>query len=95
MIHPGQKVENYAETSRWAWEDAVSHGASLDRALMNTLQGAGPDGLTCEEIERITGRKHQASSANLSRLAARGLVVHTGKYGKTSANRQAKKWTLA
>lgn len=86
---------NYQETSREAWEAFVPHRAKLDRQIMESLRDAGAEGLMCFEIEKMTGRSHQAVSANLSRLKNRGLVKPTGACGKTAANRRAMKWTVA
>jgi hypothetical protein len=41
-----------------------------------------PYGISCDEIERITGLKHQSAGARMTELKADGLVYVVG-YGKT------------
>ena len=83
---------NYQETSREALLSILPHLTKLDAEIMDALERAGEDGLTCDQIERVTGRKHQAVSANLTRLKDRGWIVASGRFGKTAANRKAIIW---
>jgi predicted transcriptional regulator len=85
----------YQETSREAWRSFIPHSAQLDTQIMEAVEAAGAGGIMCQEIEAASGRSHQAVSANLSRLAARGFVVPTGSFGKTSSGRKAIKWMVA
>jgi predicted transcriptional regulator len=50
------------------------------------------NGLTCDELERITRLKHQTASARLRELVVRGLVYDTGVKRKTSSGRAACVW---
>lgn len=88
------QMTNYQDTSREAWRTFIPFSRQLDTQIMEALQGSA-SGMTCEEIERTTGRKHQAVSANLSRLKDAGLVMASGRYGKTAANRKAIIWVVA
>lgn len=83
----------YQETSREAWRAFVPVSNFLDTQIMETLQASWV-GLTCEQIEDITGRKHQAVSGNLSRLKNRGLVRPSGRFGKTRGGRKAIIWVI-
>lgn len=82
------------DTSRQAWTDFVPVTAALDRAIMEAITAAGPQGLTCQQIEEATGRNHQAVSGNLRHLAERGLVEKSGFYGSTASGRRAIKWRV-
>lgn len=84
----------YRQTSRAAWESMIGPGADLDRAIMEALTStADPgDGMTCQEIEAITGRSHQSVSGNLRHLVEAGLVEPTGAFGVTASGRRAMTW---
>ena len=82
----------YQDTSREAWASFVGAGARLDRSILEQLDAAGPEGLTCQELEEKLERAHQSVSGNLRHLATRELVFHTGDYGTNSSGRRAMKW---
>jgi predicted transcriptional regulator len=86
---------NYQETSRMAWRDFVKHTDSLDGLILQTLEAAGEEGMTCDKIEEMINRSHQAVSGNLRHLVERGLVIATGQKGLTRSRRSAKKWRIA
>ena len=84
---------NYQDTSREAWE---SHDAeTLDGQILRAIGNAPRDGIICDDIERVIGRSHQATSGNLRHLVENGLVVASGEYGLTRTGRRAMKWVLA
>jgi predicted transcriptional regulator len=87
-------MKNYQPTSRDAWRDFLPASASLDRAIMEAINDAGDDGLTCQEIEEKIGRSHQAVSGNLRHLVEKGVAKHGGAYGKTTSGRRAMKWVV-
>jgi len=84
----------YRQTSRAAWESMIGPGADLDRAIMGAMiSRADPGaGITCQEIETLTGRSHQSVSGNLRHLVEAGLVEPTGGFGVTSSGRRAMTW---
>lgn len=82
----------YQETSREAYHAFKPHWTQMDATIIEALRD-GP--LTCDQIEQKTGRKHQAVSGNVTRLVKKGVVVNTGEFGRTSANRRAIIWALA
>lgn len=83
----------YRDTSREAWESFLPVSAALDRAIMAALDVmGGSEGLTCQEIEGLIERSHQAVSGNLRHLVERGLVLDSGRHGKTDSGRKAIKW---
>lgn len=90
----GRKRIAYKHTSREAYEGFMPVSGELDLAIIAAIRDAGPDGIICEQIERVIGRKHQAVSGNLRHLVERGHVKHNGQYGKTASNRKAMKWVL-
>lgn len=84
----------YRPTSRQAWESMIGPCAELDRAIMGAMASrADPGaGITCQEIETLTGRSHQSVSANLRHLVEDGLVEPTGAFGVTQSGRRAMTW---
>jgi len=89
----GRRLSVYRDTSREAWESFLPVSAELDRAIMGALDAAKHGGLTCEEIEKLLDRKHQAVAGNLSHLVNKhGLVKATKMRGLTSSGRKAIKW---
>lgn len=84
--------DNYKETSREALEEFQPVSPTLDDLILGEIEASGSVGITCEGIELRLGRKHQAVSGNLRHLVERGLVKHSGEYGRTSSNRRAMLW---
>jgi Fic family protein len=84
---------NYADTSREAWRSFLPVSHTLDDMIIAALK-AFPEGLVCDEIEKIIERSHQAVSGNLRHLVERGVVVNTGAKGRTSSGRSAIRWGL-
>ena len=72
----------------------IGPAAELDRAIMGAMASrADPGaGITCQEIETLTGRSHQSVSANLRHLVEDGLVEPTGAFGVTQSGRRAMTW---
>lgn len=50
---------------------------------------AGPEGVTCEEVEKKTGLRHQSASARLNELVAAGLAFERARRRKNSSGRSA------
>jgi len=84
----------YRETSRVAWRQSVSSSGSLDHAIMEAIEAAGRDGITCSDIEAQIKRTHQACSGNLRHLVERKLVEPSGQHGLTPSGRKAMKWRV-
>lgn len=93
---PARRRPAYQQTSREAYQGfggAVS--GALDSLIVEALNRAGPEGLTCEAIELAIGRTHQAVSGNLRHIVERGIIRDSGAKGKTSSGRSAILWVLA
>ena len=80
-------MPQYVATSDTSYDAAKSIRADLSalrRRVLSAVQAA-PDGITCEQLEAITGLKHQTASARLKELQDRGQVdwkidPRTGKH---------------
>jgi hypothetical protein len=59
---------NGTDTSREAAEAIKPDLGRLHRLVLDAIANA-PDGLTCREVELITGLSHQTASARLNELA--------------------------
>ena len=51
-----------------------------------------PEGLTDDDLEELTGWRHQTVSARRRELVLAGLVVDSGRTRATSSGRQATVW---
>ena len=80
-------MPHYVATSDTSYDAAKSIRADLSalrRRVLSAVQAA-PDGITCEQLEALTGLKHQTASARLKELQDRGQVdwkidPRTGKH---------------
>ena len=80
-------MPHYVATSDTSYDAAKSIRAdisALRRRVLSAVQAA-PQGITCEQLEAITGLKHQTASARLKELQDRGQVdwkidPRTGKH---------------
>lgn len=45
--------------------------------------------MTCDEVEIVTGLKHQTASARIRELALKGLIKDSGKRRLTRSGRKA------
>lgn len=80
-------MPHYVATSDTSYDAAKSIRADLSalrRRVLSAVQAA-PQGITCEQLEALTGLKHQTASARLKELQDRGQVdwkidPHTGKH---------------
>lgn len=82
-----------SQTSKAAALSIASHlspmRAKVFEAILNNPRG---EGATCDEIEMLTGLKHQSASPRLRELEKLGLVRESGKTRKTSTNHEAIVW---
>lgn len=68
LFNTPSPAHNGTETSRDAAESIKPHLNALCLKVLAAVQQA-PDGHTCEELEHLTGMKHQTCSARLNDLA--------------------------
>lgn len=79
-------------------DTSAAAAASIEPTLA-TKQGrvlteirASPDGLTDDQLERITGWRHQSVSARRRELVLAGFVADSGRRRRTSSDRYAAVW---
>ena len=82
----------YQETSREAWESFIPVSATLDRQILETLSSSA--GATCQEVEKRTGRSHQAVSGNLRHLVERDVVRNSERRRPVDSGRSAIVWEI-
>lgn len=56
--------------------------SSTSRARILRVLNTAPEGLTCKQVERMTGVRHSTASAALSWLADKGLVHRLSGFRK-------------
>lgn len=83
---------NYQHTSAEAWKNFQPHSHTLDSLILQAIKDEGR--ITCERIEELIDRSHQAVSGNLRHLVEDGYVRASGEYGKTKTGRKAILWEL-
>ena len=65
------------------------------RKQVYQLVKQSPCGITCEEIERALGMKHQTASARIAELRRDGFIVDTGRRQPTTSGRPARVYEVA
>lgn len=71
--------------------DSISGAAASLRALvLQTITVTG--GATCDEVEALTGMKHQTASARVRELAKGGEIVDSGARRETRSGCAAIVW---
>ena len=92
------RMLHYRPTSREAHRTRSARSQILDNLIIEEIRKAGPDGITCQQIEINLGRKHESVSGNLSHLVNDqdpAPLVDSGKRGKVLSGRSAILWILA
>lgn len=85
----------YRTTSLLAWKSFLPVSPVLDDMIIAVLKAVGAVGITCDAIEDIIERSHQAVSGNLRHLVQKGRAKDSGTKGKTKTGRAAINWVLA
>jgi hypothetical protein len=91
---------NGTDTSRAAAEMLAPDVERIRDLVYAAIRDAGKDGVTCEEVEGITGLKHQTASARICDLQGREKggkalprrIADSGMRRNTSGGRPAKVW---
>ena len=79
---------------RESWEAWISHDQKQAlRRVVKVLLDSGA-GLTCDEVEVLTGMSHQTASATISHASRRGLLVKSGLRRPTRTGRKAQVYQL-
>ena len=77
------------DTSEAAAEAAIPTRAAMQRICLHHIREHEPDGLTCDEVEVLTGGAHQSISARIRDLVLNGSIYDTGDRRNTRRGRKA------
>jgi len=72
----------------------VPHVGKVRGTVLQAIHAAGMHGRTCDEIEEVTGLKHQTASARVRELADLEEIVPIGTR-LTRSGRKAVVWACA
>lgn len=78
-----------SDTSRAAADSMREHAGAQRRAVLALFRSAGSRGLTCDEAEELSGKRHQSISARVRELARDGEIVRTEERRPTRSGRMA------
>lgn len=84
---------NGVATSDAAAASIVKDVARLKAIVLDAIKREG--GLTCDEVEIVTGLRHQTASARVYDLKKVGRIVDSGTRKKTRSGRDAIVWVVA
>ena len=82
----------YQQTSREAWAAALEWLPAVERRILQLIEAR--NGATCNEIEDVTGRKHQTASAAIRGLVIGGCLVDSGIRRANAGGRRCNVWVL-
>ena len=85
---------NGTDTSNAAAKDIAPKTPSMREKVFALVKSAGEHGITCDEVEIVTGLKHQTASARLYELCKAGRVVDSGERRKTSSGSTARVYVV-
>ena len=77
-----------SDTSRAAAESIEPHLQYLQTVVLREYAHS-PQGLTCDDVERLTSLRHQTASARVKELRDMGKIVDSGRRAKTRSGRSA------
>lgn len=81
-------------TSRAAAASVADTVADKESAVLMAITAAGTRGMTCDEIEELTGFTHQTASARVNGLARKGKIAPSGNTRPTRSHRSAIVWVV-
>ena len=94
--HAGERYTRalriYRETSGEAWASVLAYLGEIDRRILSHVRDRR--GATADECLVALNMPHQTASAQLSHMAAAGLVVDSGARRPTRSGRAAIVWVL-
>src|SRR5262245_19727326 len=91
-LYDGGPPHEAASTSTAAAASMATPSGKLRARVLSEIESAGGTGLTDDEIERLTGMRHQTASARRRELVLLGKVRSNGETRATSSGRAAKVW---
>lgn len=92
---PYQAPSYPVDTAQAAAASIAPSAATLCAHVLALIRGRGRLGLTCAEIEALTGLSHQTASARLWDLHTRVHIRDSGVRRLTPSGRKAKVWIAA
>lgn len=90
MPYPEEPGSVAVDTSQAAAESIKGTAASLRAQVLSEIKSNGIFGLTCDELENMTGMRHQTASARCRELELMKLVIKTHVKRHTRSGRQAR-----
>lgn len=84
-----------SDTSHDAAESIESKAQALRSKIYKIIKEQQPPGVTCWEIERHMGLRHQTASARIRELVLKGKLRDSGFRRKTDTRRDAVVWIPA
>lgn len=85
---------NGTETSNAAAKDIAPKTPSMREKIFALVKSSGDCGITCDEVEILTGLKHQTASARLYELCRGGKVTDSGERRRTSSGSLARVYVV-
>jgi type IV pilus biogenesis protein CpaD/CtpE len=82
------------EESEAANESIDDRKAALRAKISDVIVAAGNHGMTSDQVEALTGMRHQTCSARFSEMKADGVMVWTGRKSPTRSGRMAKEFRI-
>jgi hypothetical protein len=82
-----------SDTSQAAAESIAETVTGKRLTVLNAVKAHPLSGLTCDELQSITGFLHQTCSARVTELKLANLIFDTGTRRKTRTGRSAVVWT--
>jgi predicted transcriptional regulator len=81
------------ETSLAAAASIRPSAATLRSEINALIRKLGPKGMTCDEVEVLTGISHQSASARINELMKSDSIQDSGERRHTRSGRKAIVWT--
>jgi len=81
------------DTSLESWQQTIPVLGEKQRQVYQQIQ-LNPDGLTCREIEVLTGLTHQSASARIKELRNQNLIRIVGISHDTATNRNVWRYRI-
>ena len=79
-----------SETSQEAAERIEPFISGMAREVFDAIHSRGKQGATCDEVEKLTGIKHQTCSARICDLVKSKHIIRTDRKRNTQTGRPAK-----
>jgi hypothetical protein len=93
-LYGGTPPHSGGDTSRAAAESIRPHVSPLQALVLARIARRPRMGATCEEIEELTGLRHQTASARICELKERGRLEDSGLRRPTRSGRSAIVWRV-